>query len=557
MTAMLLLSAIVVPLSLAAFAMGRHGPWLVILSPLPAFALASVASAPQSVTLEWLLLGIQIGLDDTGRVFLMASSLVWLVAAVYAAGSLRRSLATPRFRIFFQLAMAGNFALILAQDMVTFFLGFAVMGLSAYGLVAHQRSLSTRRAARLYLAWTILGEVILFCALVLIAAQSGGLDFDGLRTTTPSHFAVALIVIGFGIKLALPGLHVWLPLTYAAAPAPGVAVLSGPMISAGLLGWIRFLPPGNETLVPWGEFLIVTGVVGAAYGVTAGLFQRNSKVILGYSSISKMGVLTSGFGVALAHPNTAPMVLYALTLYAVHHLIVKSALFIGIDLFERGKARAWVVSGLIVLGLALAGAPLTSGALAKGTLVNGLPASASWFGSWLTVTALGSTLLLGRLLHLLLNTRITLSMTHNFELTSWWALIVIVITTPLFLGTQQELVSSGLPIALGAAVILFVWHYRPAKLAAMLGRIPPGDILYLMRSGVRRVRNDVIRNTSIRSKLRKPRVAIRTRQDKLWQSTLSVISRSLQPRVSSPKWVWVGTVWLALGGLAILTITTG
>jgi len=232
MTTTLLLSVALAPLILVAFATGRHGPWLAAIAPLPALGVASFGSSPEVVVLEGVLFGVRMGLDETGRVFLMTSSLVWVVAAVYAAGSLRHSPAAGRFRVFFQLAMTGNLVLILAQDMVTFFLGFTLMGLSAYGLVAHQQTVAARRAGRLYLRWTILGEVSLFCALVF-----------------------------------------------------------------------------------------------------------------------------------------------------AHHLMVKSALFIGIDLLDRGKARAWVMTGLVLLGLALIGAPLTSGALAKATLVNGLPESAAWFGS--------------------------------------------------------------------------------------------------------------------------------------------------------------------------------
>ena len=69
----------------------------------------------------------------------------------------------------------------------------------------------------------------MFCAVLLIAANAGGLDFAMLQVMPPSSIAVALVVLSFGIKLALPGLHVWLPLTYCAAPAAGAAVLSGPM----------------------------------------------------------------------------------------------------------------------------------------------------------------------------------------------------------------------------------------------------------------------------------------------------------------------------------------
>ena len=55
-------------------------------------------------------------------------------------------------------------------------------------------------------------------------------------------FVLLLLVTGFGIKLALPGLHLWLPQAYAVTPAPAVAVLSGAMLKAGDF---VYHPPGH------------------------------------------------------------------------------------------------------------------------------------------------------------------------------------------------------------------------------------------------------------------------------------------------------------------------
>ena len=142
----------------------------------------------------------------------------------------------------------------------------------------------------------------------MLAMQHGGaLLFSMLSSMPPSDIAVALLIAGFGIKLALPGLHFWLPQAYAVTPAPAVAVLSGAMIKAGLLGWLRFLPPGDGELAGWGQTLIIMGLVGTFFGVVLGLLQQQPRLLLGYSSISKMGVLTLGMGAMLAWPETAPV----------------------------------------------------------------------------------------------------------------------------------------------------------------------------------------------------------------------------------------------------------
>ncbi len=129
-------------------------------------------------------------------------------------------------------------------------------------------------------------------------------------------------------------------------PAAAVAVLSGAMIKAGLLGWLRFLPPGDAALAGWGQALMVAGVTGIFFGSILALLQQQPRRVLGYSSVSKMGVLTTGMGAALAWPTAAPALIGAVVIYAAHHALVKGALFLGLGLAERGGLRPWLLIGL-------------------------------------------------------------------------------------------------------------------------------------------------------------------------------------------------------------------
>jgi hypothetical protein len=85
------------------------------------------------------------------------------------------------------------------------------------------------------------------------------------------------LVLGFGTKMGLVPLHVWMPPTYVAAPFPAAAVLSGAAVKAGVIGLVRFLPFG-AALPGWGEALAVVGFVSAFFGVAVGLTQRNPGV---------------------------------------------------------------------------------------------------------------------------------------------------------------------------------------------------------------------------------------------------------------------------------------
>jgi formate hydrogenlyase subunit 3/multisubunit Na+/H+ antiporter MnhD subunit len=156
----------------------------------------------------------------------------------------------------------------------------------------------------------------------------------------------------------------WMPLTYSAAPIPAAALLSGAGVKAGVIGLIRFLPLGVP-LEGWGDALVALGFLSAFYGVAFGLTQQNPKVILAYSSISQMGVITAALGMTLVEGQAdAPL---DVAFYAANHLLVKAALFITIGaLAIRGIKHSYTTSILAaLLALSLAGLPLTGGALAK------------------------------------------------------------------------------------------------------------------------------------------------------------------------------------------------
>jgi formate hydrogenlyase subunit 3/multisubunit Na+/H+ antiporter MnhD subunit len=439
------------PLLLATLTRQRFAHWLLPLAALPALLAVVLLPVGTRVSLPWLLLGTELGIDETSRVFLGFSSLLWLVAAIYIAGS-RDAIATSgRFRVFFLLAMAGNLGLIVAQDMVSFYFGFALMGLSAYGLIAQASSRRARRAARTYLVWTIAGEMLLFAAIVSLAANSAGeLTFEALQTIPRSPLTILLLIAGFGIKLALPLLHWWLPPAYAVTPVVAVALFSGVMIKAGLLGWLRFLPPGDATPATWGTVLILVGAATIVFGVIAGLLQRQPRLLLGYSSISKMGVLTTGLGAALAFPTAAPGIVAALLVYATHHALVKTALFLGLGLVVRSGLRLSLMVGLGFLALVLAGAPLTSGALAKSALSGILSPAAPVLVTLLAASTLATTLLMVRFVFLLWTRRRREIMPlPGVPFSAWLCLVALIVALPLRLAGIDRLMVNVLPVSLG------------------------------------------------------------------------------------------------------------
>ena len=92
---------------------------------------------------------------------------------------------------------------------------------------------------------------------------------------------VVLLFIGFGVKAGLVPLHVWLPLAHPAAPPAASAVLSGAMVKAGLVGWLRFLPLGQHErgLEVLGWVLMALALIGAFLAVVVGVLQDDPKVV--------------------------------------------------------------------------------------------------------------------------------------------------------------------------------------------------------------------------------------------------------------------------------------
>jgi len=409
---------IVIPLLLALVIVlpgsaGRLGLALAPWAALPALVLSLVPDPGPPASLPWLLLGTTLGLDATGQVFLFLGGLLWLVAGLFAGTYLGGDDRRRSFFAFFLLAMAGNLGLALAQDIVSFYLFFALMTFSAYPLIVHPGSDEARRAGRIYLVMAVAGETMLLLAMILVASGAGSIDLDtapaAVAASPARDVIIALVMGGFGIKIGALPLHVWLPLAHPVAPTPASAVLSGAMIKAGLLGWLRFLPLGEVNLDGWGALLIVIGLGSAFFGVLIGVTQRDPKVALAYSSISQMGIINVALGAGLMEPQAWPAGLLAALIYALHHGLAKGSLFLGVGVagatLRRTRARLIVVAAMALPALALAGAPLTSGAIAKLSLKDAAAlAPEPWrfaLDILLPIAAIGTTLLMIRVLRVL------------------------------------------------------------------------------------------------------------------------------------------------------------
>jgi formate hydrogenlyase subunit 3/multisubunit Na+/H+ antiporter MnhD subunit len=473
-------------------------PSLLALAPLPALAVALLAPDGTVLSLPPAAFRLTFAIDSPAAMLLGASALLWVAAGVFAGVELREKPNGGRFAIWWLTTLTGNLGIFIAADLVSFYVFFTLVSLAAYGLVAHDDSPLAKRAGAVYIALALFGEAILLMGFVVLAVNAPETNLlirdaiAALPTSPARDIALALVILGFGLKIGLVPLHVWMPLAYSAAPIAAAAVLSGAAVKAGVIGLIRFLP--FDTALPgWGDALATVGLFSAYFGVAIGITQANPKTVLAYSSVSQMGFLAAVLGMGLAAGDVG--VSLAAAFYAVHHVLAKGGLFLALGCAEPERSRwLWLVLlPAAVLALGLGGLPLTGGALAK--LSVKAPLGNGVAGMLATLSAIGSTLLMLHFLRCL-----TLRPSHEADsaapaglLLPWLTVAFAAVVVPWTLYPEianarwqeafalKEVWATLWPVFIGAflSLALLRWGDR-------LPRVPQGDMLVAEERAVRR-----------------------------------------------------------------------
>jgi formate hydrogenlyase subunit 3/multisubunit Na+/H+ antiporter MnhD subunit len=495
----LLVASVATPLLVAAVVavLGRRVRPLdvAVLGPIPGLVAALVAPLGTTVTFPWPM-RIVLALDAPGAALLGGAALLWMLAALYARRYLADDPRASRFVVWWLMTQAGSLGTFLVADVASFYLVFSLASLAATVLVSHEATARARRAGAIYLALAVVGEAALLLAFVMLSSGAGGnpliADAVARLPASPGEpVIVALLVVGFGLKMGLVPLHVWMPIAHPVAPMPASAVLSGIIVKAGVIGLVRFLPLGDGAAAT-GAVLMAAGLVTAYYAVAVGLTQRHPKTVLAYSTVSQMGftAVVIGAGLAAGAPSTGAVAAF----YALNHLLVKGALFLGVGVATGGRHRGLVLAAMAVLALSLAGLPLTGGTLAK--YAAKLLIGEGTAGLLATLAAAGSTMLMLRFLSLLAASSGAAGEGPPRGLIGPWAaaslaalvlpwLVMAALTgaSPALALAPASLWAAAWPIGLGA-VLLAILGRRIDRLPA----VPEGDVVVLAEAGSTAVR---------------------------------------------------------------------
>lgn len=288
------------------------------------------------------ILNIGVKIDNLAAFFLLIVNFLSLINFIFSQGYLKgqnyKNVVMLSLLNLFSLSLSG---VIVADNSLLFLLFWEMMALISFVLIMFEhQSTNAKLNSYIYLVITHLGTAFITCAFLLLYLKTGSINFadyknlgqtlDGL--TLNILFICALI--GFGAKLGIFPLHVWLPRAYGLGPINVIALMASVMIKTAVYGLCRFYFDflGNSFLW-WGFFLVASGIISALYGILLAVLQNNIKRFLAYSSAENMGIILISMGLALIFKHFDQTALAALAFFTVlfhsfNHALFKGLLFI-------------------------------------------------------------------------------------------------------------------------------------------------------------------------------------------------------------------------------------
>lgn len=415
---------VVVPLlaaPLCALLPGRRLPWL--LATAVAWAVLCAAAVLALEVREAGLLtyelggwaapwGIEYRLDASSALVQLLIGVIAAAVLPFAGTSAALEIEPERQSGFYAavlLLIAGLLGITATGDAFNVFVFLEISSLSTYLLIALGRDRRALTASFRYLIMGTLGATFYLIGVGLLYAMTGTLNMADLAERLPAvadtrtvHTAVAFLVVGICLKIALFPLHLWLPNAYAYAPSAVGALIAATStkVAVYLLIRIVYTVLGVDFAfdqLSLSSVLLVLAVLGMLTASAVAVNQPDARRMLAYSSVAQVGYMVLGLSLASVTGLTAAL------LHLMNHALMKGALFLAMgcvayrlggtrvaDLAGLGRAMPWTMAAFVAGGLSLIGVPLTVGFVSKWYLV----LAALEQGMWLLVVAVVASSLL-------------------------------------------------------------------------------------------------------------------------------------------------------------------
>jgi NADH-quinone oxidoreductase subunit N len=292
----------------------------------------------------------------------------------------REGIHTAESHVLLLFATSGMMMLAAARDLMIVFLGIELMSIAIYVLAGLNRR--SERSAEAALKYFLLGAFstgFLLYGIALVYGATGATNLAEIGARVHQlHLAsnpmliigIALLLIGFGFKVAAAPFHMWAPDVYEGAPTPVTAYMAAAVKAAAFAAFLRiwFEAFPNVTSL-WHGPVWWLAVVTMVVGNLIALAQRNIKRMLAYSSIAHAGYLL----VAVVIGNAAATSAFTFYLFA-YTIATFGAFGVIVALGNRGEDRLaiedysglwtvhpWIASAMTIFMLALLGFPIFGG----------------------------------------------------------------------------------------------------------------------------------------------------------------------------------------------------
>ena len=329
-------------------------------------------------------------------VMLFVSAMTILISTVWTE---REDVPIGEYHSLLLFSTVGMMFMASGNDMVIIFLGLELLSLATYVMAGLRKAdLKSNESALKYFilgsfasAFLLYGMALIYGAtastnITEIAAKIGSANFPGLLLV-----GGAMLLIGFGFKIATVPFHVWTPDVYEGAPTPVTAFMAAGPKAAGFASFLRVFVIGfpiaagvaatDYLHTSWVTALAIMAMLTILIGNVAAIMQNNVKRMLAYSSISHAGYALVGFlGAGVAKTTEArDAAILAVAFYLLTYAVTNLGAFSVIALLgEKNDRRtdfedfsgigfkAPVLSfSLSLFMLSLFGLPLTAGFIGK------------------------------------------------------------------------------------------------------------------------------------------------------------------------------------------------
>jgi len=314
-------------------------------------------------------------------IFLGAGALTVLVSFAYLE---RERLLAPEYYVLLVFGVLGMMVMAAGADLMVIFLGLELMSVAVYVLAAfdRRRARSAEAGLKYFLLGAFASGFLLYgIALVYGATGTTNLGLIGAQAgvNEASHSSVmllaglALLIVGFGFKIAAVPFHMWAPDVYDGAPTPVTGFMATGVKAAAFAALFRVLNQSFGTLSTWHDIMWWLAVLTMVGGNLFALSQKSVKRMLAYSSVAHAGYLLVAVSAGGASGTSAFLV------YAIAYTLMTIGAFAILqakgragesdvtidDLAGLSTRHPWLAFGLAVCMLSLLGFPGTAGFMGK------------------------------------------------------------------------------------------------------------------------------------------------------------------------------------------------